>query len=93
MTGKDHHFNSCILTVLSLYVVVYCLQSRELTRLDVLRQSYISHMTVRLGKVPVEGEEGHAPQRREIQFLEKNLDELSRAHKKVHSNITASSFN
>ncbi|XP_064401804.1 kinesin heavy chain-like isoform X2 [Halichondria panicea] len=59
--------------------------SRELERLNGLRQSYISHMTARLNKQTSEGDELLTPDRREIQFLERNLEELSRTHKKTAS--------
>ena len=40
-------------------------------------------MTARLNKQTSEGDELLTPDRREIQFLERNLEELSRTHKKV----------
>ena len=68
---------------LSFCLVLSLLQSRELERLNGLRQSYIQSMTQRLSRRVSEGEESLTPDRREIQFLERNLEELSRAHKKV----------
>jgi len=57
-------------------------QSHELDRLNQLRQAYIQRITRRMKSKSVD-EDHISPGRREISFLERNLEELTRAHKRV----------
>ena len=60
------------------------MQSHELDRLNQLRQAYLQRMTNKMKSKSLDSEGlAISPDRRELHFLEKNLEELSRAHKKV----------
>ena len=60
------------------------MQSHELDRLNQLRQAYLQRMTNKMKSKSLDSESlAISPDRRELHFLEKNLEELSRAHKKV----------
>ena len=63
-------------------------QSHELDRLNQLRQAYIQRITKRMKSKSVD-EDHISPGRREISFLERNLEELTRAHKRVRDTITS----
>lgn len=59
-------------------------QSHELDRLNQLRQAYLTRMTNKVKSKSLDSDSlSISPDRRELHFLEKNLEELSRAHKKV----------
>ena len=59
-------------------------QSHELDRLNQLRQAYLTRMTNKVRSKSTDSDSlTISPDRRELHFLEKNLEELSRAHKKV----------
>ena len=67
-----------------------CFQSRELERLGHLRETYLQRISQKLrnrresaGLGASEERDALSPDKRELIFLEKNLEELTRAHKKV----------
>ena len=59
-------------------------QSREMERLNMLREQYVHHMSTRLKSKSLDEDTLlQARTQKEFQFLERNLEELDRAHKKV----------